>query len=96
MGDIGYVFSGLGAQWLGMGQDLLAKNIKFREAFREFDQALASRVGWSVEKGLGEAGRDLKEATFWHPAIMAMEWGLFQALEGLAPEPDAVIGHSGG
>ncbi|MDR0621518.1 MAG: acyltransferase domain-containing protein [Deltaproteobacteria bacterium] len=96
MGDIGYIFSGLGAQWLGMGQDLLTKNVKFREAFREFDRALASKVGWSVEEGLGDTGRDLKEATFWHPAIMAMEWGLYKALEGLAPVPDVVIGHSGG
>ncbi|MDR2387578.1 MAG: acyltransferase domain-containing protein, partial [Deltaproteobacteria bacterium] len=96
MGDIGYIFSGLGAQWAGLGLELLQKNSKYRRAFRDFDQAMEALCGWSLEAGLKSQERDLNQAFFWHPAIMASEWALYKTLEDLLPPPDLVIGHSGG
>jgi acyl transferase domain-containing protein len=52
--------------------------------------------GWSVEEGLRNPGRNLSEALFWHPAVMACEWALVKTLEGILPPADAVIGHAGG
>jgi acyl transferase domain-containing protein len=96
MGDIGYIFSGLGAQWVGLGLDLLESNPKYRKAFRDFDAAMGALSGWSLEEGLRNQDRDLSEAMFWHPAIVAAEWALYKTLFDIFPPPDVVIGHSGG
>ncbi|GHE62799.1 type I polyketide synthase [Streptomyces longispororuber] len=51
-GRVGLVFTGNGAQWAGMGADLLDGDTVFRAEVEAVDAALAPRLGWSVAEQL--------------------------------------------
>lgn len=96
-GRVGFVFSGNGSQWAGMGADLLALPA-FSEAVQRVDALLAPKVGWSVIEELrapAERSRlGLTEVA--QPALFAVQLGLVALLAERGIAPVAVAGHSVG
>ncbi|MCF8466582.1 MAG: SDR family NAD(P)-dependent oxidoreductase [Sneathiella sp.] len=95
---IGFVFSGNGAQWPGMGRVLYENNLRFRESVNAVDQLLIEMAGWSVAEVLfSEDCKDRLSLTeIAQPALFAIQVGICRCLEALGIRPDAVTGHSVG
>ena len=91
------VFSGNGAQWRGMGRDLLADPF-IAASIERVDAALRPLIGWSVTGVLQSAEpADLFDRTeIAQPALFAVQVAILQWLEAHGIEADAVLGHSVG
>lgn len=86
-----WVFSGHGAQWKEMGQDLLHEPL-FRQAVAALDHIVQSKMGFSaiqaLEDGDFEASDRVQVLTY------IMQIGLTAILRVKGLRPQAVIGHS--
>ncbi|MEV5593826.1 SDR family NAD(P)-dependent oxidoreductase [Streptomyces sp. NPDC052496] len=93
-----FVFSGNGAQWVGMGAGLLREDATFRRAFAAADAVLTGELGWSVLSELERpAGRWCLDRTeIAQPLMFALQVALTAMLRGQGVEPAAVLGHSVG
>ncbi|MEU1551067.1 SDR family NAD(P)-dependent oxidoreductase [Nocardia sp. NPDC005745] len=91
------VFPGQGAQWLGMGRQLLASAPVFAEKMAECDAAFAALVDWSLLDVLaGEDSAWLTQIDVVQPVLFAVMVSLAELWRSFGVEPDAVIGHSQG
>ena len=88
-----WVFSGHGAQWKEMGQEML-QNTVFREAIAPLDPVVVDEAGFSALEALkvGDFGAsdEVQILTF------VMQIGLAAVLQSKGAAPHAVIGHSVG
>ena len=78
-----FVFSGQGAQWPGMGRELLEHEPVFRRVIEACDERVRAEAGWSV-LDLLRAGEDearLRATEFAQPAIFALQVGLAELLK---------------
>jgi len=93
-----FVFPGQGAQWVGMGRELLASSPVFAARFDECAAALAPHVDWSPRAVVaGEPGAaSLERVDVVQPALWAVMVSLAAVWESLGVRPDAVVGHSQG
>ncbi|MFH8367682.1 beta-ketoacyl synthase N-terminal-like domain-containing protein [Streptomyces sp. NPDC018031] len=95
-GDTGpgvvWVFSGTGAQWPGMGRELLATEPAFAAVIDRIDQVFADEFG-STARQLIDAG-DVGRVDVAQSMIFAVQMGLAAVWESLGVRPAAVIGHS--
>lgn len=91
-----FVFSGQGAQWLGMGQQLLAEGGVFRNRIEECDRLILRHGGWSLLEELGRSGEAarLHETAIAQAALFAVQLGLCDLFAAWGVVPSAVIGHS--
>jgi phthiocerol/phenolphthiocerol synthesis type-I polyketide synthase C len=91
------VFSGNGAQWRGMGRDLLADPF-IAECIGRIDAALRPLVGWSVTSVLqsAEPANLFDRTEIAQPALFAVQVAMLEWLEAHGIEGDAVLGHSVG
>ncbi|WP_410674198.1 SDR family NAD(P)-dependent oxidoreductase [Amycolatopsis sp. cmx-4-68] len=97
-GKVVFVFPGQGAQWPGMGAELLAAGGAFAETAAECAQALREFVDWDVlavlrgDPDAAPADRIdvLQPVLFTVMVALAAQW------RSLGVEPDAVLGHSQG
>ncbi|HIK08529.1 MAG TPA: type I polyketide synthase [Trichormus sp. M33_DOE_039] len=91
-----FVFSGQGAQWLGMGRQLLAQEPVFRETMQECDRILQSLTHWSLLQELAapEDISRLQATEVAQPAIVAIQIALTALWRSWGVEPAAVVGHS--
>ncbi|MGH3878267.1 MAG: SDR family NAD(P)-dependent oxidoreductase, partial [Actinophytocola sp.] len=94
-GRVVFVFPGQGAQWVGMGAQLLAESPVFAERLTECAAALDPFVDWSLLDVLRD-GRDLDGVDVVQPASFAVMVGLAALWESYGVTPDAVVGHSQG
>lgn len=91
-----FVFSGQGAQWQGMGRELLARGGVFARTLREVDSAIAAHSGWSLCAELAGEGLRSERIESVQPALFAMALSLCAQWRAWGVEPDAVVGHSMG
>ncbi|KAM7200700.1 hypothetical protein V8F20_005202 [Naviculisporaceae sp. PSN 640] len=96
---ISFVFTGQGAQWPGMGRELLQSNAVFRESITRSNKILAGLgASWDlVEEIVRENGTSrLKEAELAQPATTALQIALVDLAREWGIVPDSVVGHSSG
>ncbi|MFH7596868.1 type I polyketide synthase, partial [Streptomyces racemochromogenes] len=97
-GKVVWVFPGQGAQWAGMGRELLDASPVFAARIAECATALERWVDWSLVDVLrGEVAPELMERVdVLQPASFAVMVGLAAVWRSVGVEPDAVLGHSQG
>ena len=96
---IGFVFTGQGAQYVGMGRALYSHNRAFREAFDHVDSELSPILGESIrDLVIGAAASSAKlQFTRWtQPALFALQYALCAFWRSLGLHPACVLGHSVG
>ncbi|MDI1431901.1 SDR family NAD(P)-dependent oxidoreductase [Polyangium sorediatum] len=93
-----FVFPGQGSQWLGMGRQLLAEDLAFRQALEACDAAIRAEAGFSVlaELAADEASARLGDMAVVQPLLFAIEVALVATWRSFGVEPDVVVGHSMG
>ncbi|RMZ67076.1 polyketide synthase [Pyrenophora seminiperda CCB06] len=95
---LGFVFTGQGATWYGMGRELLAERI-FQESLQESDSYLRQLCSkWSLIEELqqDETYSRVKDARYSQPLTTAIQIALLRLLESWNIRPLAVVGHSSG
>ena len=93
---VGFVFSGQGPQWYGMGRELLVSEPVFREVVTECDGLLRPLSGWSLLEELGatEATSRLDQTEVAQPALFSLQVALAALWKSWGLVPDGVVGHS--
>ncbi len=95
---IGFVMSGQGPQWWGMGRELMRHEPVFREVMEACEVAMRPYASFSLLEELNrdEADSRIQLTEIAQPAIFAMQLGLVALWKSLGVEPSAVVGHSVG
>ena len=94
---IGFIFSGQGSQWLGMGSNLLEHDPLFRNSMAKRRMAAPKR-GWSpIEVLFDERHQPLLAQTeILQPVLFALQVALAARWQAWGVSPDAVVGHGVG
>lgn len=95
---LSFVYTGMGPQWWGMGQELMAAEPIFRTAIERFDAQFGALAGWSLLKALGSSADNSRvtRTEVAQPANAALQMALTETLAHYGVAPDAVVGHSVG
>jgi len=93
-----FVFTGNGAQWVGMGRAAFAANAVFRKHFETVDQLFSHHADWSLVEALHDEGlaERLKLTRVAQPILFALQSSLTAGLAAWGIKPDMVLGHSVG
>ncbi|KAK3986584.1 putative polyketide synthase protein [Cladorrhinum sp. PSN332] len=96
---LGFAYTGQGAQWYGMGRELLQAYPVFADTIRESDACL-KRLGadFSLLEELlrGKASSRVDKAHISQPICTAVQVGLTNLLSSWGIRPESVVGHSSG
>lgn len=95
---IGFVFSGNGSQWAGMGQEAYQADDAFRLAFDKVDKIFMGLSGWSLVTTLFAEGleTDLERSEIAQPLLFAIQVGIVESLRSRGISADGTTGHSVG
>ncbi|MGB6162343.1 MAG: type I polyketide synthase, partial [Pseudonocardiaceae bacterium] len=94
-GRVVFVFPGQGAQWVGMGRELMCSSPVFAEWMDRCAAVLALRVDWSLPEVLSDEAL-LGRVEVVQPASWAVMVSLAGLWSSVGIRPDAVVGHSQG
>ncbi|MGA8528326.1 MAG: type I polyketide synthase, partial [Acidobacteriaceae bacterium] len=92
-GRIGFLFTGQGSQYAGMGRELYEGSAVYREAVERCAAVWRELTGLSLMQAL-YGGSELNEAREAQPALFALEYGLAELWRSWGIEPALVLGHS--
>ncbi|KAE8417625.1 hypothetical protein BDV36DRAFT_256648 [Aspergillus pseudocaelatus] len=95
---LGFVFTGQGSQWAGMGRELLHYPV-FRNTIEECEVVLCGfGCPWSLRDEILNDSHStrINEPEVAQPANTALQIALVELLHGVGVQPAAVIGHSSG
>src|SRR5690606_35643755 len=93
-----FVYNGNGAQWLGMGRELMSTSQRFVEILHQIDELVLPLAGFSIIAELAadpQASR-LEDTAVAQPMLFAIQVAVTCLLKELGIEPAAVAGHSVG
>ncbi|KAI9037690.1 type I polyketide synthase [Aspergillus affinis] len=93
-----FVFTGQGAQWPGMGRELIKDFPSFKEDIQQMDRWLSKIVeapSWKIEDVLLNA-QDIHSAEYAQPLCTAIQVALVNLLRRWDVHPAGVVGHSSG
>ncbi|OBT81690.1 Type I Iterative Polyketide synthase (PKS) [Pseudogymnoascus sp. 03VT05] len=94
-----FLFTGQGAQWFGMGRELISTQSAYKDSLVKSDKILASLGSdWSIVEELlkDEADSRIGQSEIAQPACTAVQLALVELLASLDIHPQAVLGHSSG
>ena len=93
-----FVFTGQGAQWWAMGQELITREPVFRAVLEEIDTYLKPLAGWSLieEMTRDEAASQINRTNIAQPAIFGLQVALAALWKSWGILPAKVVGHSVG
>ncbi len=96
-GRVGFLFTGQGSQYGGMGRELYASSPVFREGIERCAAAWKQETGESLTEVLypaeGEGSR-MEQAGYAQPALFAFEYALAELWRSWGVEPSVLLGHS--
>ena len=92
---VAFVFSGQGAQWRGMGKELMAAYPIFHASLLETATALKPFVPWSLVRVV-EGEEPMDDIGVIQPTLGALQIAMARLLASFGVRPDVVLGHSMG
>ena len=94
---VAFVMSGQGGQWVGMGKELLEREIVFRRKMYHCDRIFKELSGWSlIEAIMTDDGGRINETEVAQPGIFMVQVSLAALWESWGIVPSGVTGHSMG
>ena len=99
--SVGFIFTGQGAQWAGMGAELFAEFESYRRTIKSLDAVLGKvpePPSWSIESALLEpaATSRIQDPELSQPLCTALQIALVDLLSSWNVKPLATVGHSSG
>ncbi|GLA38616.1 putative PKS/NRPS-like protein biosynthetic cluster [Aspergillus niger] len=99
--ELVWVFTGQGAQWAGMGRDLIRAFPIASDCIRQLTktlQQLPDGPSWLLQEELSKEGRGsrVNAAEFSQPLCTALQIALIDVLHSWGIRPSSVVGHSSG
>ncbi len=94
---MGFLFTGQGSQYGGMGRELYESSPVFREAIERCAAAWKQETGESLMEVLYPAegaGSRMEQARYAQPALFAFEYALAELWRSWGIEPSVLLGHS--
>ncbi len=97
-GKVGFLYTGQGSQWPGMGRELYEGEAAFREVLDRCEAVFREERGESLLPVLfGDEEEGALDSTEWtQPALYALQSGLTALWASVGVRPEAVFGHSVG
>jgi len=96
--ELTFIYTGQGAQWWAMGQQLLEREPVFRQVLDEIDARLEPLSGWSLLAAMNSDKENsrIERTDVAQPAIFALQIALTKLWESWEIKPTRVVGHSVG
>ncbi|MDD5177473.1 MAG: SDR family NAD(P)-dependent oxidoreductase [Sterolibacterium sp.] len=97
-GGVAFVYSGNGAQWVGMGQKLMVESERFAAIVADLDAVMLPVAGFSIihELQAEEPASRIQDTVVAQPLLFVIQVAVTTLLKEQGIQPAAVIGHSVG